>query len=158
VEVRIVSRKVKNGAAHNDIGKVIGMGEPLNAANLEVFCGEAGVQRFGKLANMLDSSWVRVDRENFGVFPQEIDEVSAVAAASVENAHAGRDVSPQDLIEDVDVDLSEQFLDVYVHQKEAPSFRELSLARSRRPDRAAGVFAEMQHRLYHPAVCLDKTL
>ena len=64
---------------------------------------------------MLDCGWVRVDGENFRAFAQQIDEVSTVAAPSVENAHAGRDIATQDLIENIDVNFPEQFLDIGFH-------------------------------------------
>jgi len=41
---------------------------------------------------------------------QEIDEVASVAAAGVEDAHLRCDVAAQNLVEDVDVDLAEFFL------------------------------------------------
>lgn len=60
---------------------------------------------------MFDGSWARVECENLCTFAEEINEIATVAAAGVENAHAGRDVAAKDLIEDVDVDFAEQFLD-----------------------------------------------
>ena len=41
-----------------------------------------------------------------------MDEVAAVTASGVKHAHAGLDVPAQDLIEYVDVDLAELFLNV----------------------------------------------
>ncbi len=54
--------------------------------------------------------WIRVYGEDFAAFAEEMDEVSSVAAASVEDAHPGRDISSQDLVEDVDIDLTELLL------------------------------------------------
>jgi hypothetical protein len=63
------------------------------------------------LADVVDAVWALVDGEDLGVFAQEIDEVAAVAAAGVEDAHGGGDVAAQDLVEDVDVNLAELLLD-----------------------------------------------
>ena len=48
--------------------------------------------------------------EDFASLAQEVDEIAAVAAAGIQDAHGGGDVAAQDLVEDVDVDLAEFFL------------------------------------------------
>jgi hypothetical protein len=46
---------------------------------------------------------------------QQIDKVSAVSTSGVKNAHARRDVSTQDLIENVDIDLAKTLLNTQSH-------------------------------------------
>jgi hypothetical protein len=64
---------------------------------------------------MFDSAFVRINSENLRAFAQQVNQISTVSAACVDNAHAGRDVAAQDLIENVNVDLAEEFLDVRCH-------------------------------------------
>ena len=42
VKLRVVASEVKNGVAENDVGKVGGIRQLLDASDLEVFVGEAG--------------------------------------------------------------------------------------------------------------------
>jgi hypothetical protein len=51
-----------------------------------------------------------VERKNLAALTQQMNQIPAVAAAGVENRHAGHNVTPQNLIEDVDIDLPELFL------------------------------------------------
>ena len=85
---------------------------------------EAGVDRLdGVVLDLGVSAWedvvhgcgILVDGEDLAAFAEQVDEVAAVAASGIDNGHAGLDVAAQDLIEDVDVDLAELFLDVDCH-------------------------------------------
>ena len=49
----------------------------------------------------------RVDAEDVVAVPEEVDEIAPAAAAGIDDTHAGRDSSTQELIEEVDVDLAE---------------------------------------------------
>ena len=60
---------------------------------------------------MVDTFWVGIQRIHLAAFAEKIDEVAAVAAASIEYAHARSDVAAQDLVEDVDVDQAELVLE-----------------------------------------------
>jgi hypothetical protein len=62
------------------------------------------------LADVLDGFGILVERKYLAPFAQQVDEVAAVAASSVKHAHSRRNVTAQDLIEDVDIDLSELLL------------------------------------------------
>jgi hypothetical protein len=61
---------------------------------------------------MYDAFGIGIEGEDFAAVAQQIDEIAAVAAAGVEDAHPGADVAAQDLVEDVDVDLAEFVLQV----------------------------------------------
>jgi hypothetical protein len=56
-----------------------------------------------------------IEREYLATFAQEMHQVAPISTSSVENAHTGGDVSAKDLIEDVDVDLAELFLNIQRH-------------------------------------------
>ena len=58
-----------------------------------------------------------------------MNKVAAEAAACIENAHAGLYVAAQNLIEDVDIDLSELFLNSQVHYATIPFFNPNSCTR-----------------------------
>ena len=60
---------------------------------------------------MVDGFGVLVEGVDLATFAEEMDEVSSVAAAGVEDGASGLDVAAQDLVEDVDVDMAELFLD-----------------------------------------------
>jgi len=64
---------------------------------------------------MLHSVGVRVENRYLASRTQQVDEIASIAAASIEDAHFGGDVSTEDLIEDVDVDLSKLLLDGQRH-------------------------------------------
>ena len=59
---------------------------------------------------MLDALRIRVQREDLAAFAQQMNQVAPVTAAGVENPHARQDIPTQYLIEDVDIDLPELFL------------------------------------------------
>jgi hypothetical protein len=67
------------------------------------------------LANMLHSFGIRVYRKHFAAFAKQMHQVPPVPAPGIEHAHALRDISAQDLIEDVNIDLAELFLDTQRH-------------------------------------------
>jgi hypothetical protein len=84
-------------------------------AYLEVFGGESGFEGRGQIADVVYGFAVFIQRKYLTTFPQEMDEIAAVSAAGVEYAHPSGDVSSENLIEDVDVDLAELFLDGHGH-------------------------------------------
>jgi hypothetical protein len=64
---------------------------------------------------MFNGSVIGVGRINFETLSQQIDKVSAVSTSGVKNAHAWRDVSTQNLIENVDIDLPKDLLNTQSH-------------------------------------------
>jgi hypothetical protein len=107
--------EVKHGAADDYIREFVWKMHLFNAAYLKVLVWQSGVQRLGQFADMFDRGRVLVDGENLGALPQQIDEISAVTAPCIEDAHAGRDITSEDLIEDIDVNLSELVLEAWRH-------------------------------------------
>ena len=59
---------------------------------------------------MVDGFGILVEGEDFAALAEQVDEVTPVSASGIENNHAGENVSAQDLIKDVDIDLAELVL------------------------------------------------
>jgi hypothetical protein len=57
-----------------------------------------------------------VQRKYLAAFAEEIHEIAAVSAPGIEHAHFIGNISSENLIEDIDVDLSELFLNVHGHE------------------------------------------
>jgi len=87
----------------------------LNLADLEVAGRQSGGERGGELTHVIDCIGIRVERKNLAALAEQMDEIASVAAAGIEHAHAGGDVSAQDLVEDVNINLSELFLNGQGH-------------------------------------------
>jgi hypothetical protein len=105
--------EVQDGVADNDVGEGVDELHLLDGAYAEVGCGERRRQLGCEGSYVLYALGICIDGEDLAAFTQEVDEVSSVAAACVEDTHSRSDVSSQDLIEDIDVDLPELLL--YVH-------------------------------------------
>jgi hypothetical protein len=112
-EVGFVACKVEDGAADDYVGEVVGEVQLFDWAYAEVACWQCRGKLGGQRPYVGDGLGARVDSVDLGSFAEKMDEVSAVAAAGVEDAHAGCDVAAQDLVEDVDVDLAELLLQVH---------------------------------------------
>ena len=98
------------GVANHHIGKFAREWHFLNETHFEIFRGQLGSERCSELANVLDSLGVSVHCKYFAALAKQVHKVSAIAAAGVEHAHALVDISAEDLIEDVNVDLAELVL------------------------------------------------
>jgi hypothetical protein len=59
---------------------------------------------------MIHGLRVRVRAINVIPLPQQINKIPAVAAAGIQYSHPGRDATFQKLIEKIDIDLTELFL------------------------------------------------
>jgi hypothetical protein len=106
--VRLVSGEVQNGAADDDVGRVI-----RKAARLHCFLSEVRERKkwgepMGEDPDGADRLRIGIDRGDPVALTQEEDEVTSMAAACVEHAHSRDDSATEKLIEEVDVDLSEE--------------------------------------------------
>ncbi len=59
---------------------------------------------------MLNSRGIRVHCEDLAALAKQVNKIPAVSAPGVEHAHTLVDVSAEDLIEHVNIDLAELFL------------------------------------------------
>ncbi len=70
-----------------------------------------GREHPGEGANAIHGLRVRVRGVNFVPFPQQVDEVSTRAASGVQYSHSSGDAAFQKLVEKINVDLAELFLE-----------------------------------------------
>jgi hypothetical protein len=89
---------MENGAADYDIGEGVGKRHLFDGFDTEVF-GRT-------LAQGRDGAGIGIDAEDFAMTKQP-NQVAALAAARFEDAHTGCNASPEDLIEEVNVDRAE---------------------------------------------------
>src|SRR5690606_38372066 len=83
----------------------------LHGLHSKVLLREGGREGSGKGADTFDGFCVHIRAANIVAFPQEVDDVSTFAASGVEDAHSGRDAAFQKLVEEIDIDLAELFLE-----------------------------------------------
>ena len=58
-------------------------------------------------ANRCDGVQIGIDAANLEAILEEVHEIAATAATSIENAHSRRQPATQQLVEDVDIDMAE---------------------------------------------------
>jgi hypothetical protein len=107
-----VAREMENRITNHDVGEPGREGHRFNEANSEILRGQTGAERCRELAHVLNSLGVRVDCKHFATFTEQVNEVPAISATGVEHTHASIDISAEDLIEDVNIDLAELFLNI----------------------------------------------
>jgi len=86
---------------------------------------------------MLDTFRICIEGKDLATLPKQVDEVAPIAAPGVEHAHGRDDVAAQDLIEDVDIDLSKLFLNaqhasIIVWRIDIPTCQTLPIQRDSR--------------------------
>jgi hypothetical protein len=118
----LISSEVKHRAADHNVGNAIWKGHPLNRANLEVFGRNSGPEGSGQLPYMLDSFTIQVECKHLAAFTQKIYEVPSIAASSIKNAHPRCNVSSQNLVKNIDVNVSKLLLNAECHALHHLSF------------------------------------
>jgi hypothetical protein len=108
----LISSEVKYRATDHNVGKGIWEGNSLNGSNLKVVCRESGSERSGELSYMLNAIAIQIECKDLATFTQEVYQVAPVPTASIKNAHSRRDVPAQNLIENIDVNVSKLLLNV----------------------------------------------
>jgi len=64
---------------------------------------------------VVNARGIMIQSKHLAPFAQEVDQIAPVTASGIEHTHAGGYVSPQNLIEDVNVNLPELLLDAQCH-------------------------------------------
>jgi len=111
VEVCVVAGEVEDRVAEDDVECGVGEGEGFDGFDAEVLGGEIGSERGGERAGLRNGFGVLVCGVDVVAFAEEVDEVAASTASGVEDAHAGRDVAAEELVEEIDVDVAELLLE-----------------------------------------------
>jgi len=103
----VIRGEMQNGAADHDVGKGIRKGHSFDGFVTEVICWNV----WGEAPNRRNGAGIGIDGKDLVCGVHKIDEVSAAAAAGVEDSHAGLNAAAKELIEEVDVDVAELFLE-----------------------------------------------
>ena len=99
---------MQNGAADHGIGKGVGKASRLDRLDAEIRGGQTGRQPLGQDSHAADRFRIRIEGADLEAFPEKVDEIAAPAAARIENAHPRVDAASEQLIEQIDVDRSEE--------------------------------------------------
>ena len=105
--MRLVTREVQHRIADHGIGKAICKRHVLDRSDREVRRRKPGRKLVGQGAHMLDCLGVGIDPEHLGTGTQQPHQIASVATARVDDPHAPVQVSAQNLVEHVNVDLAE---------------------------------------------------
>jgi hypothetical protein len=106
---------VKHRVTDHNIGKAIRKGHVLNGPDPKVICRESGSERSRKLSNMLNAIAVQIERKDLATLAEQVHQIAPEPASGVQNTHARRDVPSQNLIKNIDVNLSEPLLNAQDH-------------------------------------------
>jgi len=115
LKVFVIPREVEHGGADDYVGELIGERHAFDGANLKIIRRQSRPQRCRQLAHVIDTFGILIQREYLASFSQQVDQVPPVTASGIEHAHAGRNVSTQNLVEDINIDLPELLLYAQVH-------------------------------------------
>jgi hypothetical protein len=109
--MHFVTRKMKHCIADHHIRKSIRERHLFDEADVEILPGQPGHEGRGELADMVDTGGIRVHGEDFATLAKQMHQVASIPASGVDHAHSGCDVATQNLIEHINIDLAELFLD-----------------------------------------------
>jgi hypothetical protein len=103
---------MENRVTDDHICKLVREGYLFDAADLKILRRQPGAKRYRELANVVNSRGIRVHREDLAAVAKQVNEIPAISAPGVEYAHALVDISAEDLIEYINIDLAELFLNI----------------------------------------------
>ena len=107
VEVVLVLSKVQHRAAHHGMHALVGIRKLREIGNDEVRRGQLRRETRRCLANDIDCRRFAVHAVAVNAALQQIDQVAAIATASIEHALPTIESATQDLVEEIDVDVAE---------------------------------------------------
>lgn len=111
----LISSEVKYRATDDNIDKGVREGYLFNGSNLKIFCRESSSQRSGKPSYVLYAIAVLIECKYLAAFAQQMDQIAPISASSIKNTHSRCDVPSQNLIEDINVDMSKLLLNIQCH-------------------------------------------
>lgn len=106
----VVAREVQHCAADHYVRPAVVKRYLLHRLNPEVRLRKRRRKLLRHRANTFHRPRIRVRRENFITFAQEVDQVPTRPAPGVHDPHSGQDVSLQDLVKEINVDLAKLLL------------------------------------------------
>src|SRR5450631_2520933 len=105
-----IACEVEHRIADDHVRKPIWKRHLIDLPDLEVLRRQSRVERSRKAAHVVDGLGVGIEREDLAALAKQMDQIASVAASGIEHPQAGGDVSAQDLIENINIDLPELFL------------------------------------------------
>ncbi len=141
----VVAREMQDRAADRDVGKRIGERHSFDGLHSKIVPRERGRERPSHLTHSFHRAWIGIHSENLVTFLQKINQITPVATACVADPHPWRDPSPEQLIKEVNVDLSELALKI-MHR---------ATTRDLPPSRLAGFFAAGTRRSFPDIFAAD---
>jgi len=103
----VVASKMEHGTIEYHIGETVRERHSFDRFHPKIAGGQCGRQGRCKATRFLNGFLVGVHAEHFVTTSQKIDQVAAGTAAHIDHPHSRGDSPPQELVEDVDVDLAE---------------------------------------------------
>ena len=106
----IIPRKMEHGRTDHYVRETVGKRHSFNGANLKILRRQSRRQRCRELANVFNTFSILVHGKDLTALAKQMNQIAPVTAAGVEHAHSGRNVPAQDLVEDININLSELLL------------------------------------------------
>jgi hypothetical protein len=106
-ELAGILREVEDCAADHRVEVVVSEREVCESADCKIRQRQTR-RGFGRSSpDPFDLSWVGVDPEHVGATPHQVFGVATASTACVEQPHVRADTAPENLIEDINIDLTE---------------------------------------------------
>ena len=103
---------MQDGACNHDIGRLVWKAERFDGLDAEIARGKPGRELRRERADLIHCGRIAISSRDVVAVSEQVDEVAPAAAAGVNDVHARGDTAAQQLIEQVDVDVAELFLQV----------------------------------------------
>ena len=107
-----IPRKVQHRIADHHIRKSIRKRHRLDSANPKILRWQRRRQNSRQLPHMLDAFSIRIQRKHLAALAQKMHQIAPVAAARIQNPHTRSNISTQNLVKDVNIDLPKLLLNV----------------------------------------------
>lgn len=111
----LISSEVKYRITDHNIDKGIRKGYLLDGSNLKIFRRKSSFQRSGEPSYVLYTIAVLVECKDLAAFAQQVDQIAPISASSIKNTHSRCDIPSQNLIEDVNINMSKLLLNIQCH-------------------------------------------
>ena len=106
----LVPSKVQHGVTQHHIREPIRKRHSLNLPNPEVLRWQTRRQNPRQLPYMIHTVGIRIQRKYLAPHAQQVHQIPPKPAAGIQNRHPSSDISAQDLVKNINVDLPELLL------------------------------------------------
>ncbi len=110
--VRLVSGKVEHRAGDHDVKGLVAKTHLFNSVDAKVVRRQMRRELRGQRSNLCDCLRRLIDAARIESAPEKIDEIAAAATAGIKHPHLGRDSTLEELVEQINVDAAELFLEI----------------------------------------------